>query len=99
MPPASSARRRPHPMGALAPTACRLYLPGHPTGDTQMTYRVAVVGATGSVGREMLKTLAERRFPVSEVVALASGRSTGSEVSFGDKQVLKVKNLETFDFH
>ena len=64
-----------------------------------MAYRVAVVGATGAVGREMLKTLAERRFPASEVVALASGRSTGSEVSFGDKQVLKVKNLETFDFH
>ena len=63
-----------------------------------MAYRVAVVGATGAVGREMLKTLAERSFPVSEVVALASGRSTGSEVSFGDKQVLKVKNLETFDF-
>ena len=64
-----------------------------------MAYRVAVAGATGAVGREILKTLAERRFPVSEVVALASGRSTDSEVSFGDKQVLKVKNLETFDFH
>jgi aspartate-semialdehyde dehydrogenase len=63
-----------------------------------MAYRVAVVGATGAVGREMLKTLAERKFPVAEVVALASGRSTGSEVSFGDEQVLKVKNLETFDF-
>jgi aspartate-semialdehyde dehydrogenase len=63
-----------------------------------MGYRVAVVGATGAVGREMLKTLAERRFPADEVVALASGRSTGSEISFGDKVVLKVKNLETFDF-
>jgi aspartate-semialdehyde dehydrogenase len=63
-----------------------------------MGYRVAVVGATGAVGREMLKTLAERNFPVNEVVALASGRSTGSEVSFGDKTVLKVRNLETFDF-
>ncbi len=63
-----------------------------------MGYRVAVVGATGAVGREMLKTLAERQFPVSEVVALASARSTGSEVSFGDKTVLKVKNLDTFDF-
>ena len=63
-----------------------------------MAYRVAVVGATGAVGREMLKTLAERNFPVSEVAALASGRSTGAEVSFGEKQVLKVKNLETFDF-
>ncbi|MCO6416423.1 aspartate-semialdehyde dehydrogenase [Siccirubricoccus sp. KC 17139] len=63
-----------------------------------MGYRVAVVGATGAVGREMLKTLAEREFPVSEVIALASGRSAGLEVSFGEKSVLKVKNLETFDF-
>src|SRR6201995_3675538 len=64
-----------------------------------MGYRVAVVGATGAVGREMLKTLAEREFPVDEVAALASGRSTGQEISFGEKQVLKVRNLETFDFH
>src|SRR3954462_6943201 len=63
-----------------------------------MGYRVAVVGATGAVGREMLKTLAERQFPADEVAAVASGRSTGQEVSFGDKQVLKVRNLETFDF-
>jgi aspartate-semialdehyde dehydrogenase len=63
-----------------------------------MGYRVAVVGATGAVGRELLKTLAERRFPVTEVVALASGRSAGSLVSFGEDQVLTVKNLETFDF-
>ena len=56
-----------------------------------MGYRVAVVGATGAVGREMLKTLAERGFPVDEVAALASGRSTGQEISFGDKQVLKVQ--------
>jgi len=63
-----------------------------------MGYRVAVVGATGAVGREMLKTLAERGFPVDEVAALASGRSTGAEVSFGEKTVLKAKNLETFDF-
>ena len=63
-----------------------------------MAYRVAVVGATGAVGREMLKTLVERNFPISEVAALASARSTGQEVSFGDKTVLKVKNLETFDF-
>ena len=61
-------------------------------------YRVAVVGATGAVGREILKTLAERNFPVAEVVALASPRSAGQEISFGEKQVLKVKNLETFDF-
>ncbi len=63
-----------------------------------MGYRVAVVGATGAVGREMLKTLAERRFPVDEVAAVASGRSTGSEVSFGEKTVLKVQNLDKFDF-
>jgi aspartate-semialdehyde dehydrogenase len=64
-----------------------------------MGYRVAVVGATGAVGREILKTLAERRFPVSEIAALASGRSAGSEVSFGDKSVLKVQSLDKFDFH
>src|SRR6201998_4077423 len=63
-----------------------------------MGYRVAVVGATGAVGREMLKTLAERDFPVTEVAALASGRSAGSEISFGEKKVLKVRNLDTFDF-
>ena len=61
-------------------------------------YRVAVVGATGAVGREILKTLAERHFPVREIVALASPRSAGQEISFGEKQVLKVRNLETFDF-
>jgi aspartate-semialdehyde dehydrogenase len=63
-----------------------------------MGYKVAVVGATGAVGREMLKTLHERNFPVTEVVALASGRSAGQEVSFGDKAILKVRNLETYDF-
>ncbi len=63
-----------------------------------MSYRVAVVGATGAVGREMLKTLAERDFPVREVVALASARSVGAEVSFGEKSVLKVKSLDAFDF-
>src|ERR1700722_16781009 len=61
-------------------------------------YKVAVVGATGAVGREMLKTLAERAFPVSEVIALASGRSAGGEVSFGDDDVLRVQALDTFDF-
>ena len=63
-----------------------------------MGYRVAVAGATGAVGREIIKTLHERRFPIDEIAAVASARSTGQEVSFGDKQVLKVKNLETFDF-
>ncbi|MCS6922254.1 MAG: aspartate-semialdehyde dehydrogenase [Elioraea sp.] len=63
-----------------------------------MGYRVAVVGATGAVGREMLKTLAERNFPADEVVALASGRSAGQSVSYGDRRTLTVQNLETFDF-
>ena len=63
-----------------------------------MGYRVAVVGATGNVGREILQTLAERDFPVDEVVAVASTRSIGSEVSFGDKDVLKVRDVDSFDF-
>ena len=63
-----------------------------------MGYRVAVVGATGNVGNEMLQILAERKFPVDEVVALASERSTGKEVSFGDERTLKVQDLSTFDF-
>jgi aspartate-semialdehyde dehydrogenase len=68
------------------------------TAETAMSYRVAVAGATGAVGREILKTLAERRFPVREVAALASARSVGQQVSFGEKDVLKVQNLETFNF-
>ena len=63
-----------------------------------MGYRVAVVGATGNVGREMLQTLAERDFPADDVVALASSRSAGAEVSFGEDEVLKVQDLATFDF-
>jgi aspartate-semialdehyde dehydrogenase len=62
-----------------------------------MAYKVAVVGATGNVGREMLSVLVERQFPVAEAVALASTRSVGTEVSFGDG-VLKVKALDYFDF-
>ena len=62
-----------------------------------MGYNVAVVGATGNVGREMLDILAERSFPADEVIALASRRSQGTEVSFGDR-TLKVKALEHFDF-
>src|SRR4029079_17078947 len=62
-----------------------------------MAYKVAVVGATGNVGREMLAILAERRFPASEVVALASTRSTGVDVSFGDA-IIKVKALDYYDF-
>jgi len=61
-------------------------------------YKVAVVGATGAVGKEMLSILADRQFPVSEVVALASQRSAGAEVSFGENKVLKVQELATYDF-
>jgi aspartate-semialdehyde dehydrogenase len=63
-----------------------------------MGYRVAVVGATGAVGREMLECLAQRNFPADEVIPLASERSVGREVSYGEDKVLKVKNLDTFDF-
>src|SRR6202166_4835726 len=62
-----------------------------------MGYKVAVVGATGNVRREILAILAERTFPADEVVALASRRSLGTEVSFGDK-ILKIKALEHCDF-
>ncbi len=62
-----------------------------------MGYKVAVVGATGNVGREMLNILAEREFPVDEIHAIASRRSLGVEVSFGDR-ILKCQDLEQFDF-
>ncbi len=62
-----------------------------------MGYRVVVAGATGNVGREMLNILAERGFPADEVAALASRRSLGTEVSYGDK-TLKTRDLATFDF-
>ena len=62
-----------------------------------MGYKVVVAGATGNVGREMLNILAERQFPTDEVVALASRRSLGTEVSYGDK-TLKTKDIEGFDF-
>ncbi|MCW0236087.1 MAG: aspartate-semialdehyde dehydrogenase [Ferrovibrio sp.] len=62
-----------------------------------MAYKVAVVGATGVVGREMLNILHERKFPVSEVVALASRRSVGRDVMYGDKHI-KVKALDDYDF-
>jgi aspartate-semialdehyde dehydrogenase len=62
-----------------------------------MGYRVVVAGATGNVGREMLNILHERRFPVDEIAALASRRSIGTEVSFGDTTV-RTKDLEQFDF-
>ena len=62
-----------------------------------MGYRVAVVGATGNVGREMLDILAERAFPADEVIAVASRRSQGVEASYGER-TLKVKALEHCDF-
>jgi aspartate-semialdehyde dehydrogenase len=66
-------------------------------GTKIMGFKVAVVGATGNVGREMLNILAEREFPADEVVALASRKSLGTEVSFGNA-TLKVKALEHYDF-
>ena len=63
-----------------------------------MGFRVAVVGATGNVGREILTTLAERDFPADDIAALASSQSIGREVSFGEEDVLKVQGLDTFDF-
>ncbi|WP_336986256.1 aspartate-semialdehyde dehydrogenase [Altererythrobacter aquiaggeris] len=64
-----------------------------------MGYRVVVVGATGNVGREMMQILAEREFPIDEIAAVASSRSHGSEVEFGDTgKMLKCRNIEHFDF-
>jgi len=63
-----------------------------------MGYKVAVVGATGNVGREMMQTMVEREFPADEVVALASSRSIGREVAYGDDKTLKCEDLSTFDF-
>ena len=63
-----------------------------------MSYKVAVVGATGNVGREILEILDQRNFPVREVVALASRNSVGKQVSFGDDKVLDVQALDDYDF-
>ena len=63
-----------------------------------MGYRVAIVGATGNVGREMLQILAERNFPADDVVALASAKSAGKQTSFGENGVLKIHDLAKFDF-
>ena len=62
-----------------------------------MGYNIVVVGATGNVGHEMLNILAERQFPIDKIEALASRKSLGTDVSFGDK-TLKTKDLDTFDF-
>lgn len=63
-----------------------------------MSYKIAIVGATGNVGRKMLDILAERNFPASEVIALASSRSVGKKISFGDKDILAVQDLAKYDF-
>ena len=63
-----------------------------------MAYKVAIVGATGNVGREMLNVLSSRNFPVSEVHALASSRSAGKQISFGEDNLLKVQDLAKFNF-
>ena len=63
-----------------------------------MSYKIAVVGATGNVGREILQTLHERNFPAREVVALASRNSLGKEISFGDEKILKAQALDDYDF-
>ncbi|NJM49613.1 MAG: aspartate-semialdehyde dehydrogenase [Sphingomonadales bacterium] len=64
-----------------------------------MGYRIVVAGATGNVGREMLNILAEREFPIEEIAVLASSRSTGTEIEFGDSgKILKIRNIETFDW-
>jgi aspartate-semialdehyde dehydrogenase len=63
-----------------------------------MSYKIAVVGATGNVGREILEILAERKFPAREVVALASRNSLGKQVSFGEEKILDVKALDDYDF-
>jgi aspartate-semialdehyde dehydrogenase len=64
-----------------------------------MAYKIVVVGATGNVGREMLNILAERQFPIAEIAAVASPRSQGDRIDFGDTgRELKVQNIENFDF-
>ncbi|MCW9044738.1 MAG: aspartate-semialdehyde dehydrogenase [Alphaproteobacteria bacterium] len=63
-----------------------------------MGFKVAVIGATGNVGREMLNTMYERNFNADEVVALASSRSVGREISYGDDKILKVQDLAEYDF-
>jgi aspartate-semialdehyde dehydrogenase len=63
-----------------------------------MGYTVAVVGATGNVGREVLSIMAERNFPADEVIALASARSVGQEISYGEDEVIKVQYLSDFNF-
>jgi aspartate-semialdehyde dehydrogenase len=86
------ARRR-----VAAQSSCRVWAACELSEDV-MGYRIAVVGATGNVGREILNTLDELKFPVDEVVALASEKSVGKEISFGESAVLKCQDLAKFDF-
>ena len=83
------------PLGGLRYLATSF--PQETEQDIFMGYRVVVAGATGNVGREMLNILAEREFPVDEIAALASRKSLGTEISFGDR-TLKTRDLDTFDF-
>src|SRR5476651_1173056 len=69
-----------------------------PQAEKIMGYKVAVVGATGNVGRELFNILAERKFPVDTIVGLASYRSIGTEVSFGEDDIVTVQDLDKFDF-
>jgi aspartate-semialdehyde dehydrogenase len=69
-----------------------------PTPSRKDGYVVAVIGATGNVGREILQILWDRNFPASKLIVLASSRSAGKEISFGEDEVLKIQDLETFDF-
>src|SRR2546428_13314482 len=81
------------PRSASVPVSARSPARRNCSGELTMGFKVAVVGATGNVGREMLEILAERAFPADEVVALASRRSQGVEVSYGER-TLKGKGLE-----
>ena len=87
-------------MGAIVARRNGIAPMGRSHGDRKQTmsktYKVAVVGATGAVGEVMLSILAERKFPIGELVALASERSAGGKVSFGHREIV-VQNLATFD--
>ncbi len=61
-------------------------------------FNIAVIGGTGNVGREILSILAERSFPVKEIFAVASSSSLGKEVSFGEKEILKIVTIDSLDF-
>src|SRR5258708_19656362 len=95
---AASARRRPchSRLRGVSEAGSRRDTPF--PGDCIMGFKVAVVGATGNVGREMLSILAEHGFPAEDVTAVASERSAGGQVSYGEDDVLKVEDLDRYDF-